>query len=298
MTNPVVVWLARLDSTTTEIHPISLPENIAGLDAVTARLPGGAYTTIRTYHGNQVIRLQDQVVRLEQSARLAGKPVLLDEARFRGALRSALAQARKQLVNVLTDAGEIADLRLRLTLDLESQPGDLYIAIELLEVPPQEAYQEGVAIVTCTLERLQPEAKLTRFIARSQHIRQSLSPGVNEAVMVSAQGFLLEGLTSNFFAVSHDEIRTAGEAVLVGITRGLVLDSARRLGLSVRFQPVHISELSTLQEAFITSSSRGILPVCRIDELRIGAGNPGQLTRRLMYTFDEIILEQLEPLNH
>ena len=297
MSNPVVVWVTRLDSTNPEIHPVSLPENIAGLDAVTARLPGGAYTTIRTYHGNRVIRLQDQAVRLEQSARLAGKPVLLDEARFRGALRSALAQARKQLANVLTDAGEIADLRLRLTLDLESQPGDLYIAIELLEVPPQEAYREGVAIVTCTLERLQPEAKLTRFVARSQHIRQSLSPGVNEAVMVSAQGFLLEGLTSNFFAVSHDEIRTAGEAVLAGITRGLVLDSARRLGLPVRFQPVHISELSTLQEAFITSSSRGILPVCRINELRIGTGNPGPLTRRLMYTFDEIIMEQLEPLN-
>ncbi len=215
--------------------PFHFQINIAGLDAVTASLPGGAYTTIRTYQGNQVIRLQDQVVRLEQSARLAGKPVLLDEARLRGALRSALAQARKQLANVLTDAGEIADLRLRLTLDLESQPGDLYIAIELLEVPPQEAYREGVAIVTCTLERLQPEAKLTRFIARSQHIRQSLPPGVNEAVMVSAQGFLLEGLTSNFFAVSHDEIRTAGEGVLAGITRGLVLDSARRLGLSVRF---------------------------------------------------------------
>ena len=297
MSNPVVVWVTRLDSTNPEIHPVSLPENIAGLDAVTARLPGGAYTTIRTYHGNRVIRLQDQAVRLEQSARLAGKPVLLDEARFRGALRSALAQARKQLANVLTDAGEIADLRLRLTLDLESQPGDLYIAIELLEVPPQEAYREGVAIVTCTLERLQPEAKLTRFVARSQHIRRSLSPGVNEAVMVSAQGFLLEGLTSNFFAVSHDEIRTAGEAVLAGITRGLVLDSARRLGLPVRFQPVHISELSTLQEAFITSSSRGILPVCRIDALHIGSGNPGPLARRLKKTYDEIILEQLEPLN-
>jgi branched-subunit amino acid aminotransferase/4-amino-4-deoxychorismate lyase len=69
------------------------------------------------------------------------------------------------------------------------------------------------------------------------------------------------------------------------------------LGLPVRLQPVHITELSTLQEAFITSSSRGILPVCRIDELRIATGNPGPLARRLKQAFDDIILEQLEPLN-
>ena len=152
--------------------------------------------------------LQDQVLRLEQSARLAGKPFQLDEARLRLALRSAIAQAHRQF-GIRSAAGKQTDLRLRLTLDLETQPGDLYIAIEPLDVPPPAAYRDGVAVITCTLERLLPQAKLTRFIARSRHIRQSLPAGVNEAVMVSAQGFLLEGLTSNFFAVLQDEIRTA-----------------------------------------------------------------------------------------
>ena len=165
-----------------------------------------------------------------------------------------------------------------------------------LDVPPPAAYREGVAIITCTLERLLPQAKLTRFIARSRHIRQSLPPGVNEAVMVSADGFLLEGLTSNFFAICQDEIRTAEQAVLAGITRSLVLEAARRLGLPVRFQPVHLSELAALQEAFLTSSSRGVLPVSRIDSIQIGAGKPGPLTRRLMHIYDAIILEQLEPI--
>jgi branched-chain amino acid aminotransferase len=153
-----------------------------------------------------------------------------------------------------------------------------------------------VAVVICTLERLLPEAKLTRFIARSGPIRQSLPSGINEAVIVNPQGFLLEGLTSNFFAVSHSEVYTAGESVLAGITRGLVLESARRLGILVRFQPIHISELASIQEAFITSSSRAVLPVCRVDAIQIGSGKPGLFTHRLMRAYDEIILEQIEPI--
>jgi branched-chain amino acid aminotransferase len=292
----VMVWVTRLDSDNIEIHPVSLPGTIVGLDAATINLPGGAYTTIRTYQGGKVIRLKDQVLRLEQSAWLAGKPIQLDDTRLRCALRSALAQAHRQFGITDSAVGEEVDLRLRLTLDLESRPGDLYIAIEPLDVPPPVAYLEGVAVVTCTIERHLPEAKLTRFISRSQHVRQSLPPGVNEAVMLSADGYLLEGLTSNFLAVSQGEIRTAGQAVLAGITRGLVLESARRLDLPVRFEPVHISDLTTLQEAFITSSSRGVLPVCRINAVQIGLGKPGSLTLRLMQAYDGIILEQIEPL--
>ncbi len=295
MPNPVAVWLTRLDSEEVAIHSVQLQPDLTGLDAVSASLPGGAYTTIRTYQGDRLIRVLDQVQRLEQSARLAGKPAQLDEARLRLALRSAMAQTRRQFGIGSAAAGQ-ADLRLRLTLDLESRPGDLYIAIEPLEAPPPAAYRDGVSIITCALERLLPQAKLTRFIARSRPLRQSMPPGVNEAVMVNAQGFLLEGLTSNFFGVVHDEIRTAQEAVLAGITRGLALDAARRLGSPVRFQPVHSSELTLLQEAFITSSSRGVLPVSRIDALQIGSGKPGPLTRRLQQVYDEIILEQLEQI--
>jgi branched-chain amino acid aminotransferase len=295
MSNLLSVWVIRLDSKIVDVHPVSFSDNLIGLDAVTTSLPGGAYTTIRTYQGDKLIRFQDQLLRLEQSARLAGNPLRLDEARLREALRVAILQTRRKF-GIKSASGKQVDLRLRVTLDLESQPGDLYIAIEPLEVPPPGAYHEGVAILTCTLERLLPQAKLTRFIARSRHIRQSLPPEVNEAVMVSAQGFLLEGLTSNFFTVIQAEIRTAGEAVLAGITRRLVLDCAGRIGMPARFLPIHVSELAALQEAFITSSSRGVLPVTRIDTVQVGSGKPGPLTRRLKQAYDEIILEQLEPI--
>lgn len=121
MPNPVAVWLTRLNSEEVAIHSVQLQPDLTGLDAVSASLPGGAYTTIRTYQGDRLIRVLDQVQRLEQSARLAGKPAQLDEARLRLALRSAMAQTRRQFGIGSAAAGQ-ADLRLRLTLDLEFDP--------------------------------------------------------------------------------------------------------------------------------------------------------------------------------
>ena len=296
MSTPVAVWVTRLDIEKIEIRPVILDDNTIGLDAVTTSLPGGAYTTLRTYQGNQVLRLRDQVVRLEQSARLAGKPFIIDESKLRLVLRSVIAQVQRQFLIRPMEAEDVANLRLRLTLDLETHPGDLYIATEPLDVPLSTAYLDGVAVITCTLQRLLPEAKLTRFISRSAYIRQSLPLGINEAVMVNPQGFLLEGLTSNFFAVTQSEVHTAGDSVLAGITRGLVLECAHRLGIPVRFQPTHISELASNQESFITSASRGVLPVCQVDGIQIGSGKPGLLTHRLMQAYGEMIMEQIEPV--
>jgi branched-chain amino acid aminotransferase len=294
MRNPIAVWVTRLDAVNIELRHVPLPAGSVSLDAISTSLPGGAYSTLRTYQRDRILPLKDQLKRLEQSARLAGKPIQLDEDGARFALRCAIAQAREQfqLPPAATNPGD--DLRLRLTLDLESNPGDLYLAIEPLEVPPPEAYLEGVSIITCTLKRLLPEAKLTRFIARSRPIRQSLPAGINEAVMVSAEGELLEGLTSNFFAICQGEIRTAGEAVLAGMTRGLALESARRLEIPVRLQAVLMPDLASIQEAFLTSSSRGVLPVSRIDAFRIGNGKPGPLTRRLRQVYDELIQKKIE----
>jgi branched-chain amino acid aminotransferase len=309
MSKSVILGKTRLDETGSRLHPVFLSHSGQSLDEITTSLPGGAYTTLRTYQGDRVICLRDQIQRLEQSAQLAGKPVVLDEGRLRAVMRFAIDEARAQLFasqsstpggrkseGSLNLSGGQDELRLRLILDLESQTGDLYIAVEALETPGADAYQNGVRVITCSLERMQPAAKLTRFIVRSRSLRQSIPPGVNEAVMVDAQGYLLEGLTSNFFAILQGKMRTAQQGVLAGITRGLALESARRLSFPVELYPVRVAELASMEEAFITSSSRGVLPVCQIDGVPVGSGAPGTLTLRLMKDFDELVLARSEPI--
>jgi branched-chain amino acid aminotransferase len=281
----VLVWKLIPDDAGSNLEPATLPHPAETLDESSRLLPGGAYTTFRTYEGAKVLCLSDHFRRLEETARLAGKPVYLDE----GALRAALRR-------ILAESSPSSDRRFRLTLDLEDCPGVVYIASEPLMSLPPSAYQEGVRVITSDLQRQLPQAKLTRFIARAEPVRRSLPAGVHEAIMVAPDGRLLEGLSSNFYAVKNGELWTAQEGVLAGVTRSLVLKCAQRLGIVLRGEAARLADLPALEEAFISSSSRGVLPVRQIDQYVVGNGQPGKLTRKLMQAYQECVRERAEPI--
>lgn len=256
----------------------------ASLDNASDRLPGGAYTTFRTYDGNKVISIESHLNRLVETARLSGKPVEINHTAVRAALRAAIQMA------------SFPEKRLRLTLDLEENPGDLYVAIEPLRVPGSEQYQQGAAVVTRSLKRRNPKAKLTAFIATADEIRKDLPAGINEALMVDENGTILEGLTSNFFAVKNEELWTADEGVLSGITRSIVLEEARAEGIPVHLEGIKLADLAQVDEAFITSASRAVLPVVKVDGQPVGSGTPGSLTRVLLARFNQRIAREVEDL--
>ena len=118
-----------------------------------------------------------------------------------------------------------------------------------------------------------------------------LPPGIEEALLLSEDGVILEGLSSNFFAVLDGALRTAEERVLPGITRALVLDAAQPITPVVR-RAVGRDELRRVQEAFITSASRGILPVVRIDGAPIGDGRVGGVTRAVTDAFAALVARE------
>ena len=284
----ILAWKAEYRESKYELIKIEIPVGWDTLDAVTTHLPGGAYTTFRTYDHNKVIRLDDHLGRLEETARLAQKPVTLEQLRLREALR-----------NVIDEYPGDMDLRIRMVLDLEVAPGEIYLMVEQLKTPPPDAYHSGVRVITCRLQRDNPKAKLTASIPVADKIRGQLPTGVEEALMVDEAGRILEGLTSNFFAVKGGELWTNEESVLSGITRLLVLDESVRIELPVNFRSITITDIHNLEEAFITSSSRGILPVSQIDRILIGSGKPvfpgqpGPITKRLMDCLEDRIRNEL-----
>jgi len=287
----ILAWKAVYWESKTEFIKFDIPVGWDTLDAVTTHLPDGAYTTFRPYDHNKVIRLDDHLGRLEETARLAHKPVSLERFGLREALRIVIDEY----------PGDI-DLRIRIVLDLEVALGEIYIMTESLKTPPPEAYHSGVRVITCQLQRDNPKAKLTASIPVADKIRGQLASGVEEALMVDDDGCILEGLTSNFFAVKGRELWTNEEGVLSGITRSLVLDEAVRIELPVNYKSIMITETPILEEAFITSSSRGILPVKQIDEVHIGSGKPvgpgqpGPITKRLMDCLENRIRNEVEEI--
>jgi branched-chain amino acid aminotransferase len=81
--------------------------------------------------------------------------------------------------------------------------------------------------------------------------------------------------------------------VLAGITRAALLDCARSLLLPVRLQALQLDDLPRLQESFITSASRGVLPLRRIDDFDL-PGAPGPLTAKLMRKFEADLADGIE----
>ena len=109
-------------------------------------------------------------------------------------------------------------------------------------------------------------------------------------------GRVLEGMTSNFFYMTNGVLQTARRDVLLGVTRQTVIRVARGIGVEVNYSPFKLDQLSTVDEAFITSSSRGIVPVIQIDDVRVGEGHPGGVTKRLMLAYDEYVSRLAEKI--
>jgi branched-chain amino acid aminotransferase len=169
------------------------------------------------------------------------------------------------------------------------------VAVERFSPLPERLYESGVACVTVAVRRDNPHAKDTRFIATAQAAYSGLPEGVEEGLLVAEDGAVLEGLSSNFFAIREGVLRTEQERALAGVTRSLAIEVAEAL-LSVRRAAVLRDELPLLDEAFLTSVSREVLPVVRIDERPVGSGGVGPRTRAIMQAFAALVAREREAI--
>ncbi len=252
---------------------ISLPD-MSSLDAISRQLAAGLYSTFRTYGaGRKVLGLGAHLERLYGP--FDGQPSA-GEAEVRAHLRALLEPFAQ------------SEARARLSLALAGeQPGQVFLAIEPLKLPGQDVYRLGIRTETTHVERVAPRLKSTAFIEKSEQERKEIrAHGVFEALMVR-RGRILEGLTSNFYAVKAGTIITARDGILLGVTRRVVLRLARSNGLGIDYRPVSVAELPEIDEAFITSSSRGVVPVTEIDGEPVGKGVVGEIARQLGRAYEE-----------
>ncbi len=259
-------------------------QNLLTLDTVSNLLPSGVYTTCRTYHTTYALRLEEHFTRLEESARLTGIEIAVNRQWLRKCIRIAIGLCAYN------------EAKFRIAIDLTKEVGNIYLSIEELQLLPETSYQQGVAVVCRTLHRNNPRAKVTEFIRSTTAIRQQIGENINESIMVNEKGSLLEGLSSNFFGVFNGEVWTANEGVLPGITRSLVMDEIRRSGMILMLQNISLDRIERLDEAFITSTTRAVLPVTKIDGRPVGDGQPGQITKKIMKLYEFRVENEIEEI--
>ncbi len=123
--------------------------------------------------------------------------------------------------------------------------------------------------------------------------RAARAASAMEALIVDASGQVVEGATSNVFFVHAGSLMTPPEdvGILPGITRGIVLDLARELGLPLDLRAPQLHELPRMDEVFISSSIRELLAVVRVDGYPVGQGAPGPVYARLLSAFRSKVRE-------
>jgi branched-chain amino acid aminotransferase len=244
--------------------------------------PAGVYTVARTFHGDRALLLDAHLDRLEQSARFVGLPVALDRVRLRAALRDLLHRA------------SYPDSKFRITIPHE-QPEHIFLAVGPYEPVPEAVQRDGAHVITVSLERVNPVAKTTAWMSIRQPAYDSLTPGGYEGIITTPDGVLLEGMSSNFYAVLDGVLRTAGDGVLEGITRRAIYEIVRGV---LRLQPDALcrADIPRLSEAMLTSSGRGVVPITAIDGQPVGDGCVGPVVMELRARYAAWAEAHLEPI--
>jgi branched-chain amino acid aminotransferase len=173
-------------------------------------------------------------------------------------------------------------------------PTRLTLATPLPALPPS-LYRAGVRAALTTIDRATPRpgvltlagVKSLNYQLNILALREARGRGLDDALLVSSDGALVEATGANVFVVSGGALRTPSLECgpLDGITRADVLAVARGLGLAATAARLDPSDVWTADEIFLTSSVREVVPVVQVDDHEVGDGAPGPLTRRLHAAF-------------
>ena len=167
-------------------------------------------------------------------------------------------------------------------------PADSRPTVFLMSNPfkpvPEAELRDGVAAVTLNdfrweLCHIKSISLLPNILLRQQAVEH----GAAEAILLR-NGKVTEGAASNVFIVSDDVIVTPpkGDCLLPGITRDLVVELAMEHGLPCEERDIPENELRRAGEIWLTSSTREILPVTRLDDIPVGDGRPGPVWRDML----------------
>jgi D-alanine transaminase len=162
--------------------------------------------------------------------------------------------------------------------------------------PDAAKKEKGIAVITVPDQRWRRcNIKATTLLPNSLAKKQAQRAKADEALFMDG-GEVTEGASSTFFAVREGRLitRTADCSILAGTVRDEVISLALAAKIRVDERPVREAELYALDEAFVTSTSLGVMPVTAIDGRTIGSGRRGELTARVQRLFEEFEIAEAE----
>jgi branched-chain amino acid aminotransferase len=255
------------------------------------------YETLRTYAGRP-FHLDRHLERLRASAARLGFAAPFGDEVFAGRLDELLARAgnAESYIRIILTRGE-GDISYR--FDRVKGP-TLVMVVKPFEAPPERDYAEGIPVVIASVRRnhpraLDPAIKSNNLLNNILAVREGQAQGAAETILLNDLGEVAEGASSNVFVVKGGRAATPPleAGILSGITRRLVLDLCRELGVPGREETLLVADLFAADEVFITSTTKEAAPVRTIDGKPVASGRPGPVHRRILQAYREYALRSV-----
>ena len=182
-----------------------------------------------------------------------------------------------------------------------AQNTNLIIFAKEQPINPSWWYQQGVEIVVAKVERnpkkaLDPNVKSGNYLNNVMAMIQAKEKKTYDAVMLNSQGHVTECSTSNVWIVKGNQIFTPplSAGILKGITRTKILELLLENKYQFAEKNITAEELKNADECFLTSSTKEIIPVVKIDDQIIGQGKPGIITNKIHNNLKDYIQKYCE----
>ena len=266
---------------------VSRAEAVLHLSDIGFRRSYAAFDYLRVINGRPLF-MEDHLDRFENSARILGLELQLNRDDFQAHLLE-LAD-----LNVAAEAG--------LQLFLTGGPAEdgftpvspqLYVYFTPMPDRDPTQYQQGAKLITWQYSRDLPEAKTTNYLM-AVHLGNSMREAGAVDALYHDGDRALEATRSNLFVVNENsKVVTPGQDILAGVTRKNVL-RALESQIEVEIRDVTLTELYGAQEVFLTSTTKGALPIVRLDDRIVGNGQPGPITAQVAKLFESWLQRYLQ----
>lgn len=220
-------------------------------------------------------------------------PTVADDKIYAAIAQTLLAAKNEESyirIMITRGAGDIG-----LDPALADQPR-LVVIVRELSLPSAKELASGVAVaivdVRWNMRRaVDPAVKSGNYLSNVLALAEARKQGAYEAVMCNADGYVAEGSSSNMFCVCQGVLLTPpiADGLLDGITRRRVCELARELGVTVLETAMRPEEFVSADEAFLTSSIRGVVPITTVDGKPLGSGAPGPVTGQVMALYQQFL---------
>lgn len=245
----------------------------------------GTFETMRSYDG-RIFALDEHLSRL-----LWGLKYLHIQAPF-------LRKGIKEKLYLSLESNSLKDARIRLTIWRQKNKTRMSIVIMPYRSISLQKYKKGfkadVADVTLP-DSINPNIKSIHYIHFLKAYKKAKSKGYDETILLNKQGHITEGSRSNIFFFKDGCLFTPilSCGCLDGITRRIVMKLVSEMSIPCREVAVHLSQLLTAHEAFLTNSLIEIMPLTRIQHKTIGQGKPGKITRMILKKYQNFVQQNV-----